>query len=201
MPDARVAPTLDDTSQQRAKPGRWRLPALLLLVVVLFFVGRATGVAEMTAEELRAAVRSAGALGVLLFTAVFCAGNLMQIPGNVFVIAGLLAYGSLVGIPVVYVGSIAAAVVSYWTARIVGGDQQWNPRNRWMKSLLGQVRERPVRSIVLMRLFVQDAPPLNMGMALAGVSFRSYLIGSALGLLPPILFFAGGIELLGFGLG
>ena len=48
--------------------------------------------------------------------------------------------------------------------------------------MLARLDARPIRSIVLLRKLLQSVPALNYTLALSGVGFRSYLLGTALGL-------------------
>jgi hypothetical protein len=55
--------------------------------------------------------------------------------------------------------------------------------------LLGRLDFRPIVSIVLLRMAFQTVPALNYALAMSGVRFRSYLIGTLLGLPLPILLY------------
>ena len=59
-------------------------------------------------------------------------------------------------------------------------------RGRWAQRLLARLDARPVSSIVVLRFFMQTAPPLNYALAMSGVKFRDYLVGTVLGLPLPI---------------
>ena len=54
-----------------------------------------------------------------------------------------------------------------------------------MRKWMGRLETQPIRTIALLRLFLLFSPPLNYALALSRVRFRDYLLGSALGLLPP----------------
>ena len=53
--------------------------------------------------------------------------------------------------------------------------------------LLSQLDAHPVRSIVLLRMLFQTVPALNYTLAMSGVRFRDYLVGTLLGLPLPIM--------------
>jgi hypothetical protein len=54
------------------------------------------------------------------------------------------------------------------------------------RRILSHLDGHPVRTIFLLRLLLWMAPQLNYALALSNVRFRSYLLGTALGLLAPI---------------
>jgi uncharacterized membrane protein YdjX (TVP38/TMEM64 family) len=59
-------------------------------------------------------------------------------------------------------------------------------REAVMSRLLSRLDERPVLTVVLLRLFLWMAPQLNYALALSNIRFRSYFVGTALGLVAPI---------------
>lgn len=58
--------------------------------------------------------------------------------------------------------------------------------NKIAISLLRRLDGNPIASIVLLRILFQTAPPVNYALAMSGVGFRSYVIGTLLGLPLPI---------------
>jgi len=188
---------------------RARVGAALGLPVLLLLVGRALGWHEhLTIDGVRALVAGAGAWGALLFVASFCVGELVQVPGLVFVAAAVLFYGPAYGGPFAYVAALVSISVSFALVRGVAGrsptkatepprahDERDAPDGRpeglvqrlraRMKRWMGHLDARPVRTIALLRLILLFSPPLNYALALSRVRFRDYLVGSALGLLPP----------------
>lgn len=72
----------------------------LLLLFALFFVhrfGKAT-LRHLEPEALRETFEAAGDIGgVALYAAAFCVGELLHVPGIVFVIAGVLVWGCATG--------------------------------------------------------------------------------------------------------
>ncbi len=168
---------------------RWgRLAALAAVVVGLVVAGRMTGLtALLSAAQIRAALRAAGAWGPLLFVAGFCAGELVHVPGMVFVGAAVVAYGRLGGGALSLVGAMASLSVSFAVVRAVGGRPLGAVRWAWVRRMLVHLESRPVRTVALLRLVLWMAPQLNYALALSNVRFRSYVLGSALGLAVPIL--------------
>ena len=166
---------------------RLRLMAALALALLLFGIGRALGLQQhLTVESLRATLASAGTAGMLLYGIAFCLGELLHVPGLVFVAAGVLAYGPVLGGPLAFLGAVAAVSVSFWVVRAIGGRPLGELRIRWVRRALAQLDARPVATIALLRLVLILSPPLNYALALSPVSFVHYFLGSVLGLVAPM---------------
>jgi uncharacterized membrane protein YdjX (TVP38/TMEM64 family) len=103
--------------------------------------------------------------GLLIFILLFALGNLIQIPGWVFLAAAVLALGRMWGGIATYVAASLSCVMTFFTIRFVGGDA------------------------LLLRILFQTMPALNYALALSGVKFRNYLIGTLLGLPLPIILY------------
>lgn len=169
------------------RKSRARMLALVVLGVGLYAIGHVTGATEhLSRDRIESMMVDLGALGLLAYVALFAIGELVHVPGMVFVAAAVVAYGPIAGFGAGLAGGVVSVAVSFVVARAIGGRAlqriRWAPARR----LLARVEERPVRTIVLLRLFLPMLPALNVGLALSGVRFRDYLIGSAIGMVPAI---------------
>jgi uncharacterized membrane protein YdjX (TVP38/TMEM64 family) len=161
-------------------------------VVALGFVilGKALGLdAWLTVERIRSVTQAAGFWGPVVFIVVFCAGELLHIPGMVFVSAAVVAYGRATGGLLGVVGALVSVSVSFLVVRGIGGKPLGAIRWQFARRLLSHLESSPIRTIALLRLFLWMAPSVNYALALSNVRFRSYLVGSALGLLAPVTAF------------
>jgi uncharacterized membrane protein YdjX (TVP38/TMEM64 family) len=128
-------------------------------------------------------------LDLLVFVLLFSLGNLIQIPGWLFLAAAVLALGRGPGGMVTYVAASVSCVMTFLVIRFVGGDALRRMDNRVATYLLGRLDERPVASIVVLRMLFQTVPALNYTLAMSGVRLRPYLMGTLLGLPLPILLY------------
>jgi uncharacterized membrane protein YdjX (TVP38/TMEM64 family) len=178
---------------QRMTRGRaWRLGALAALFVVALVVryGTEWG-ASLSTAKVRDLVQHAGAAGVLLFLVAFAIGELLHVPGLVFVAAAVLTWGRVAGGAIAYAGALVSVSVSFAVVRGIGGkalaEVDWKAgRWRWVGKLMDQLERRPIATVTLLRLLLLIAPALNYALALSPVRFADYLIGSALGLALPV---------------
>jgi uncharacterized membrane protein YdjX (TVP38/TMEM64 family) len=124
--------------------------------------------------------------GFLTFAALFILGNLVQIPGWLFLAAAVLAVGPIWGCITTYVVACLSCVVTFLLVRWLGGDALRALPSRWVLKILEQLDHHPVRSVWLARVLFQTLPALNVALAMSGVRLRAYLVGTALGLLLPL---------------
>lgn len=162
----------------------------MLFLGVLFAVFEFSGLRDhFSLEFLRQRLIEHELGGLLVFVLLFCLGNLIQLPGWLFLAAAVLALGEWRGGLATYVAASISCVFTFLTIRWVGGDALRKLNNRVVTRLLGQLDARPVRSILLLRVLFQTVPALNYSLAVSGVRFRDYLIGTLLGLPLPILLY------------
>src|SRR5215472_17718672 len=130
-------PTATSAAPWRA---RLRLIAALALALLLLGIGRVFDLQQhLTVESLRATLASAGIAGVALYVIAFCVGELLHVPGLVFVAAGVLGYGPALGGPLAFLGAVASVSVSFWIVRAVGGRPLGELQTRWVRRALGQL--------------------------------------------------------------
>lgn len=171
----------------RSRWQRFRWVAVIVLFAALYGVGKWTGLLDdLDAETIRRTVSDAGPWGVVLYVVIFSAGELIHVPGMLFVAAGILAYGRLAGFFVALVGAVTSVSVSFWVVRGIGGKALARIDRPFMRKMLTRLHARPVVTIVILRAVFWISPPLTYALALTNIRFRDYLVGSALGLLVPV---------------
>lgn len=179
-------------TEETSRPQETSRPLLRIGLVVFLFVASfavlyALDVSPLEVLEwLKHALVEMGAFGILLFVAAFIVGELIHIPGLVFVAAAVYAYGTVTGGLVGYVGAVLSVSVSFWIVRLVGGQSLGELKFKIVQRLLARLDERPILIVLVLRLILWMAPPLNYLLAMSTVRFRDYFIGSAVGLIAPV---------------
>lgn len=176
------------TIGRRALSPKVRIALLLALIALAVVVAHATGFAdEITPERLREIATSCGALGAIALIAGFALGEIVQLPGVVFVAAALAAYGPWMGTGVAYLGMLAACVASFAVGRLVAGgaaEEIVHPRVRlWTE----RAARAPVTTVALVRAFLFVLPGTGYAFSVSSIRFRDHAIGSAIGLVVPAL--------------
>jgi len=164
-----------------------RLVAVLAFLGLLLAVFQLSGLRDnFSLAFLHQKFLDNEASGLLIFVALFALGNLVQIPGWIFLAAAVLALGEAWGGVATYLAAVVSCAFTFWLIRLLGGDALRQIKGRWVQGVLVQLDARPVAGIVLLRTLLQTAPALNYALAMSGVKFRDYLLGTLLGLPLPI---------------
>lgn len=189
-------PAFDTAASASGRGGESRLARLgrhRRLLAVALFLGVLLAAFELSGLRghfdlafLRQAILDHRLGGLLLFVLLFALGNLIQIPGWLFLAAAVLALGRTWGGLATYLAASVSCVVSFLLLRQLGGDALRQLDNRLARRILSRLDDAPIRSILLARLLFQTLPALNVALALSGVRFRAYLAGTLLGLPLPI---------------
>ena len=171
-----------------AKSRLIRIGILVLVTVAIFAALKLSGALDdFDAERVRSTVESAGPWGVLLFVVLFAVGELIHIPGMVFVAAGIMAYGRPIGFVVSLTAAVCSVAVSFLLVRAIGGKALAEIERPFVKRMMAKLEDRPIVTVFALRSVLWMAPALNYALALSSVRFRDYLIGSALGLIVPVV--------------
>jgi uncharacterized membrane protein YdjX (TVP38/TMEM64 family) len=87
---------------------------------------------------------------------------------------------------VTYVAAVTSCAFTFVTIRALGGDVLRLFKNRVAVRILRELHAHPIASVALLRVLFQTVPALNYTLAMSGIKFRTYLIGTLVGLPLPI---------------
>lgn len=164
-----------------------RIIALVLFLGLLLVAGELSGLrARLDLAYLHQILLDNKLTGLSLFALMFALGNLIQIPGWIFLAAAVLALGRTAGGIATYIAACFSCAVTFFIIRHIGGDALRQIPGRTAARILDQLNAYPVRSIVLLRILFQTLPAINYALALSGVGFPRYMLGTLLGLPLPI---------------
>ncbi|HSC85612.1 MAG TPA: VTT domain-containing protein [Pseudomonas sp.] len=167
-----------------------RLLLIALFLAVLFAVFQLSGLRQhFSLPFLQQLLLENKLGGLLVFILLFTLGNLIQLPGLIFLAAAVLALGKTWGGLVTYLAACLSCLFTFGLIRWLGGDALRQLDNRLARRILAHLDAHPLGSIVLLRILFQSVPPLNYALALSGVKWRHYLFGTLLGLPLPLLFY------------
>ena len=170
--------------------GSQRLFIVALFLILLFAVFELSGLRQhFNLDFLRQQIVQHQLLGLGLFVLLFSLGNLIQIPGWIFLAAAVLALGRIGGGLATYVAASVSCALTFFLIRFVGGDALRQLENQTVNKILRHLDDHPVRSTFIARTLFQTAPPLNYALALSGVKFNHYMLGTLLGLPLPIFLY------------
>ncbi|MDB4886799.1 MAG: conserved rane protein of unknown function [Gemmatimonadetes bacterium] len=164
---------------------------LVALLAAAFLAARAFGLfAYLDAASAAGAVRGLRdrAFIVPLFVLAYVAATALGLPGSVLTIAGGAIFGFGMGAALNWTGALLGAIAAYLLARSLGLDA--------VRRLVGRRAGRldavadAYGFVTVLRLRLLPVVPfnvLNFGAGLAGIPFRDYALGTALGLIPGTL--------------
>lgn len=156
---------------------------LLLLLIIFQWSGiRSTFTLSFIREQLSQHVYA----GFFIFVLLFSLGNLIQIPGLIFLAAAVLTLGQVVGGIVTFLAAFVSCAITFFMIRYLGGNALRKVNNRLLLAVLSRLDNHPLQSVVLARMLFQTAPMLNYALGLSGIKTRYYLLGNLLGLPLPI---------------
>ena len=165
-----------------------RFGLVLLLLLLVWAVFERLGLrSQISVETVRQSFQQHWLLGLASFALLFALGNLVHIPGWVFLAAAVLALGRTWGALATYVAACLSCLTTFLVVRLVGANALRSMNGRTARRLFARLDAHPVRSVFVLRLMFQTLPALNCALALSGVSLGAYMLGTVLGLPLPIL--------------
>lgn len=165
-----------------------RVGSLVTLFLALWLGAWWSGLLDaIDIEVIRSTVDAYGWAGVALFILAFCIFNLLQLPGMLMIVAAIVAWGPLTGGVIGWVGALAAACSTFMVVRAIGGQALGKIKHPWARRMLEGLERRPIVTMIVLRAVMQAAAPLNATLALTGLRFHRYVLGSAIGLIPPVV--------------
>jgi len=178
-----------------------RLLGVVLFLVILFAIFQISGLREhFNLAFIRQLILQHRVGGLILFVLLFSLGNLIQIPGLVFLAAAVVTLDRFWGGVVTYVAAVVSCALTFVIIRALGGDALRSLRNRVAVKILHQLDAHPIGSVALLRVLFQTAPTLNYALGMSGIKFRNYLMGTLAGLPLPIALYCIFFDLLATGL-
>jgi uncharacterized membrane protein YdjX (TVP38/TMEM64 family) len=167
---------------------RARIAVLLVVVVALALAAHFSGLTEsLTRARIAEIASSWGLAGIAAYVVLFALGELVQLPGAIFVLAAVAAYGPYVGTAVAYVGMNAAALAVFVFGRRIAGSALAEIEHPRVRALVREVAERPIRAAAFARGVLFVLPGVGYALALSSIRLREYVVGSAIGLVVPTL--------------
>jgi uncharacterized membrane protein YdjX (TVP38/TMEM64 family) len=164
-----------------------RLIGVVLFLVSLWVVFEVSGLrSHLNLAFVRDQLLGHPITGLMLFVFFFAIGNLIQIPGWIFLAAAVLALGQFMGGIATYIAASISCIVTFLLIRFLGGHALRQIDNKTLARILARLDAHPVQSTVLARIVFQTLPALNYALAMSGLKLRHYVVGTLLGLPLPI---------------
>lgn len=178
---------MEKTQTSPKTPRLWhRLGLLVLLLVAAAFVVAYTPIGQwLSLDNMQQLVEQTGFWGILIFIGMFVAAAVLNVPGTAFLLLAILLFGYWQGAVFTYVGAMLGAWVTFMLGRSIGGKALSEIKHPRIRQLLSEAEERPIRTLIVLRILVQFSPLVGYTLALTNIKQRQYLIGNLIGILIP----------------
>jgi uncharacterized membrane protein YdjX (TVP38/TMEM64 family) len=187
----------DPPRGRRAAWHRWApLVAIILLMALVFAMGwqrYLTFQAIGTNYDMLKAFISANLVAALLiYIVVYVAVVALSLPGGlVMTVTGGLLFGWLVGALATVVGATAGATIIFLVAKSSLGEALAAKAGLWLDRLREGFKENALSYLLFLRLVpVFPFWLVNLAPALLGVPLQTYVIGTAIGIIPGTIAFS-----------
>ena len=190
----RIAQRLDPV---RGRPLlKWTLGMTAAAVLVLaavallrYLPSGGSGFVERATSALAALRGSPWGVPTLLLA--FAVGSIVSFPILVLIGATVLALGPWLGFACAAVGTLMAASITFWLGRKIGR----RPLRRWLGRRAQLLERRLERRGIIAVALIRKVPIVpftlvNMLVGASGVTYRDFIVGTAIGMLPGIAAFA-----------
>lgn len=165
---------------------RWLLGLALVSVIGLAVAWRD----RIDVAALQTWVESAGSAAPLVFIALYAAATVLFLPGSVITLAGGVLFGPVWGMLWSLAGATLGAALAFLIARYLGGDwiaRRAGPRLSRLNDGVAAEGWRFIAFVRLVPLFPFNL--LNYALGLTRIAFLTYVLASALFMLPGALAF------------
>jgi uncharacterized membrane protein YdjX (TVP38/TMEM64 family) len=173
---------------RRPHDGLAKLAALALLLAVAFVTVRFTSVgAVLTREgvaELIAALRGSSWAPVA-FVGTYAVATALALPGTILTLTGGAVFGFTAGTVLNWLGANIGATLAFLLARSMGREGLRTLLGKRVDALDEATDRYGFRSLLTLRLIpVVPFNALNFGGGLTSMSWKSYALGTAIGVIP-----------------
>jgi uncharacterized membrane protein YdjX (TVP38/TMEM64 family) len=165
----------------------WILPGVVLAAAGAVAWRSSASIAQPVQTLQRALDTIPAASALWIGAGVFVLGSLLLIPIELLSIASGAAFGGLRGGLVAFAGSLVAAGAGYAAGRAIGpqGLARWMSRRSYRSGR--QLGARGIVGVIVLRLAgVASAGSVHLLCGAGRVPFTRYLVGTVIGLAPPI---------------
>ncbi|HYA37454.1 MAG TPA: VTT domain-containing protein [Candidatus Methylomirabilis sp.] len=142
----------------------------------------------LNVTALESWVKSAGALGPLLYMAAYAIATVLFLPGSAITLAGGALFGPVWGTLYSLTGATVGATVAFLIARYLASDWVHRKAGGWTKQLIEGVEQEGWRFIAFVRLVpLFPFNLLNYALGLTRIGLLAYVVGSYVFMFPGAL--------------
>lgn len=162
---------------------------LLIVVALLFVLGRETGIADkINVSSIQDWVNGFGVWAPIAYVAAYVLGSVIFLPGTIFTLAAGVLFGTLQGFFLVLIAATLGATVSFVITRFFGTSFVTKIVEKKFQSVFKLNKRLATRGFATV-LFLRLIPlfpfnGLNFALGLTRVRIRDYILATFVGIMP-----------------
>lgn len=140
-------------------------------------------------DRMTGFVNSLGAFGPVAFIGLCIAGVFLHVPEFLVIALGGVIFGGVQGFFYGWIGALAGSTSTFLCMRYFMRETvqtSLNGKFKRLDALDSRLAEQGFQTVLMLRLVLFMAPPLNWFIALTRVKFSHYFAASALGIIPGV---------------
>lgn len=144
---------------------------------------------DLSVEGFRTHIESFGALGPLVFIGIVVAGFFLPGPETVLMALGGAVFGATAGFVYGWTAAVVGTLIPFLLVRMAVGRyvlRSDGVRFRRLRAIDRHLAERGFATVLVLRLILCLAPPLNWALGATRVRLRDYVLATAIGSAPGI---------------
>jgi len=162
--------------------------ALVTLVALFVWAYRSFDLARyLSVDGMKELVATAGAWAPLAFMAICIAGIFMHFPEFLLIALGGIALGGLKAFAYGWIACLIGATSTFVLVRYFGREyfqREISARFGRLRALDDRLERDGFRTVLVLRLLLFMAPPLNWLLGATRVKLPHYVAGTAIGMIP-----------------
>ena len=165
------------------------LIGILLLLIALWGYSRFELGRFLDIGKISALVESLGMFGPVAFIGLCIAGVFLHMPEFVLIAVGGVLFGGVKGFIYGWIGALAGSTLTFLCVRYFMRDmvqKSLDGKFKRLDALDSRLAEQGFQTVLMLRLVLFMAPPLNWLIALTRIKFPHYFAASALGIIPGV---------------
>ena len=122
-----------------------------------------------------------------LFLCAYAIRPILLVPDSVMLVIGGATFGPWIGILGGYIGENVSALIAFSISRFLGNKWASHSHIDFVRKLDKVVQRRGFITLMILRLIpIAPFDPINYGAGLTSMSYRTYILGTALGVIPSL---------------
>jgi phospholipase D1/2 len=163
--------------------------AVLVLVAIVAVIVRSGILADFSVERLRVEIEAYGTLAPLVFMGLLIAGFFVPAPALMLIGLGGAMFGPVAAFLYGWSAAVVGTALPFFLVRQVFGrhvDGAGAVRFRRLREIDARLAQHGFATVLVLRLLLCMAPPLNFALGATRVRWRDYVLGTAIGITPGI---------------